>query len=259
MSDVKRQYLMAANIVQGSYYSISGTNVAAKGGTSYRRWAAISDLSAGTYTFSMLALPYTVLRYADGTLHTLSELATDASGETIEVPQDYTLYPSATSVYSYTVSMFVDGDTLPEAYVEGIFEGEEEEDPEETRTSILNSVKAGIGGIPEEYTVFDDTLIVHINGVLQRFYQMRIGPIDKPFKITGADETWEEFLGAETSVSADMEMVKSDMILRVRLLFDSPSSSYAVDNIQKMIQEYEWCMNTQVDSEDTYTEDEDDS
>ena len=126
-------------------------------------------------------------------------------------------------------------------------------------TSVLNSVKLGIGGIAEEYTVFDPTLIIYINGVFQRLYQIRVGPIDKPFVITGSEETWEEFLEAETSISADMEMVKSYMILRVRLLFDPPGSSYAMDNMQKIVQEYEWTMNVQVDAEDTFEEDEQDT
>ena len=125
---------------------------------------------------------------------------------------------------------------------------------EDNSNSILNSVKAGLDGIPAEYTVFDDVIMMHINGVFQRFYQMRIGPIDAPFKITGDTETWDDFLNAENSVSADMEMVKSDMILRVKLLFDPPSSSYAIDNVKELIKEYEWCMNVQVDAEDTFVE-----
>lgn len=125
---------------------------------------------------------------------------------------------------------------------------------ETTGTSILTSVKLGIGGIPEEYEAFDQTLIMHINGVFQRFYQMRIGPVDKPFKITGAEETWEDFLGDEACLDENMELCKSDMILRVRLLFDPPGSSYALENIKQLIQEYEWTMNVQVDDVDTFDE-----
>lgn len=125
-------------------------------------------------------------------------------------------------------------------------------------TSILNSVKLGIGGISEEYTAFDPTLIIYINGVFQRFFQLRIGPVDAPFKITSADETWEDFFESENVVDDNMELAKADMILRVRLMFDPPSSSYAVDNLKQLIAEYEWTMNTQVDTEDTFVEDEDD-
>lgn len=125
--------------------------------------------------------------------------------------------------------------------------------------SILDSVKLGIGGIPAENSDFDPALIIHINSVFQRFYQLRIGPIDKPFRITGSVETWDDFLGADTSLDADMEMCKTDMILRVRLLFDPPESSYAVQNMKELIAELEWCMNVQVDDTDTFDEPEDDN
>ena len=257
MSDNKYQYLRAANILHGSYYTVSGSSVITSVNDAYRRWAPVEDLEAGTYTFSQLALNYTVLVYGNGELHKLNEWNVNTSGGTIEVTEDFTLYASTIGNVVYTATMFVNSNTLPASYVEGLYEGESVPEEETvSETSILNTVKHGLDGIPEDYTVFDDTLIMHINGVFQRLFQLRIGPIDKPFKITGKSETWEEFLGGDTSVSADMEMVKSDMILRVRLLFDPPTSSYVIDNIQKLIQEYEWCMNTQVDSEDTYAEDE---
>lgn len=122
--------------------------------------------------------------------------------------------------------------------------------------SILSDVKLGIGGIAEDYTVFDPTLIIYINGVFQSLYQLRVGPVDRPFSISGNAETWDDFLSDPSCLDADMEMVKSYMILRVRLLFDPPNSSYAIDNMQKIIQEYEWRMNVQVDSETTFDEEE---
>ena len=113
-------------------------------------------------------------------------------------------------------------------------------------TSILNSVKLGIGGISEEYTAFDATLILYINGVFQRFFQLGIGPKDQPFKITGAEETWEDFFGLEYS-SMDMELCKTNMILRVRLSFDPPQSSYGIENLKELIKEYDWTMNAEAD------------
>lgn len=123
---------------------------------------------------------------------------------------------------------------------------------ESTETSILNSVKLGIGGVPEEYTAFDSTLIIYINGVFQRFFQLGIGPATGPFVITGKDETWDEFFEGGTIPNEHMELCKADMILRVRLMFDPPSTSYGIENIKELIREYEWTMNAEADTaEDT--------
>lgn len=116
--------------------------------------------------------------------------------------------------------------------------------------SILNSVKKGLVGLTDEYTVFDPQIIMHINTVFQRLHQLGVGPKEKPFKIDDASATWDQFVGDET-----MEMAKSYMVLRVRLLFDPPDSSYAIENIKEQIKEFEWLMNVQVDPEDTFLED----
>ena len=120
----------------------------------------------------------------------------------------------------------------------------------ESSESILNSVKRGLVGISEDYSVFDSQLIMHINTVLQRLYQLGVGPKEKPFTIADSEATWDQFVDDET-----MEMAKSYMVLRVRLLFDPPDSSYAIENIKAQIQEFEWLMNVQVDPEDTFLED----
>lgn len=258
MAENKYQYLRAANILHGSYYDVSGSVITTCTNDAYRRWAKIEGLTAGDYTFSLLSLSYTILKFADESLHRLSEWDVNALGGTITVPQDFTLYPSVLSRYVYTATMFVNDTRLPDHYVEGLYDGEEDPEPISVDdTSILTSVKQGLGGIPPDNTDFDENLVLHINTVLQRFYQLRIGPIDKPFRITGVNETWGDFLGAETCLDAYMEMCKSDLVLRVRLLFDPPDSSYAIENIKALIKEFEWCMNAQVDDVDTFYEPED--
>ena len=136
--------------------------------------------------------------------------------------------------------------------------------PETENDSILNSVKDGLGGIVPEATYFDNQIIIHINTVFQRFYQLGIGP-KVPFKIAGSDETWTQFFSAPgwswedrdgidstIDMTATMEMCKSDMVLRVKLLFDPPSSSYGIDLIKEQIKEYEWVMNTQAEIPESY-------
>lgn len=105
-------------------------------------------------------------------------------------------------------------------------------------SSILNDVKEAIGIMPD-YTVFDQTLIMHINSVFMILHQMGVGP-DAGFRLSSGNETWDEFM---PSSNIDFESVKSYICMKVRLLFDPPSSSSHMDCIKQAIQEFEWRLN----------------
>lgn len=100
--------------------------------------------------------------------------------------------------------------------------------------SILNSIKHLLG--PEtDYTHFDRDIILHINSVLGILFQMGVGPKDKPFKITGASETWDQFIEKDK-----IETVKSYIFAKVKLLFDPPSSSYVLSSYKDLADEMSW-------------------
>ena len=107
--------------------------------------------------------------------------------------------------------------------------------------SILNSIKALLGP-DSDYTVFDPDIIIFINGAFSTLTQLGIGP-KEGFKITGADETWEDFIGDVL----DLESVKTFVYLKVRILFDPPSSSFVLDAMQKECDELAWRLNVEVD------------
>ena len=107
--------------------------------------------------------------------------------------------------------------------------------------SILTSVKKQLG-LTEDYTHFDDDIIMHINSVLMVLTQLGVGPSDG-FFIEDADSTWEDFLGE----SNKLQMVKSYVGLKVRLLFDPPSNSTHMNAINQQISEFEWRLNVAVD------------
>lgn len=107
--------------------------------------------------------------------------------------------------------------------------------------SILNSIKALLGP-DSDYTVFDSDIIIFINGAFSTLTQLGIGP-KEGFKITGADETWEEFIGDVL----DLESVKTFVYLKVRILFDPPSSSFVLTAMQKECDELAWRLNVAVD------------
>lgn len=108
--------------------------------------------------------------------------------------------------------------------------------------SILNSIKKLLG-ITEEYTHFDNDLIMHINSVFMTLNQLGVGP-SEGFAITGSYETWNDFVEEDQRLDA----VKSYIYLKVRLLFDPPTSSAVLDAINRQISEFEWRLNIAAES-----------
>nr|DAE42467.1 MAG TPA: hypothetical protein [Caudoviricetes sp.] len=108
--------------------------------------------------------------------------------------------------------------------------------------SILTSIKLLLG-ITEDYEAFDQQIIAHINSVFMILTQLGVGPPDG-FMITSKVDTWTEFISDEKK----MQLVKSYMHLKVKMLFDPPSSSAVMDSINRMINEFEWRLNSQAES-----------
>ena len=108
--------------------------------------------------------------------------------------------------------------------------------------SILTSIKKMLG-ITEDYEHFDPDLIIHINSVFSILKQLGVGPANG-YHITDDTNVWSEFL----SDANDLEMVKSYMYLKVRLLFDPPTGG-VLDAINKSVAEFEWRLNVAVDPE----------
>jgi hypothetical protein len=103
--------------------------------------------------------------------------------------------------------------------------------------SILTSIKKLLG-IPEEYTAFDQDVIIHINSVFMILTQLGVGP-SNGFSITDEDDTWDDYVSDQTKI----ELVKSYIYLKVKLIFDPPTSSAAIDSINRQISEFEWRLN----------------
>lgn len=107
--------------------------------------------------------------------------------------------------------------------------------------SILTSIKKLLG-IEEEYTQFDNDIIMHINSVFLNLTQLGVGPAEG-FLIEDDTATWEDFIGDSNQLQA----VKSYMYLKVKLLFDPPLSSSVIESMNRMISELEWRLNVAVD------------
>ena len=107
--------------------------------------------------------------------------------------------------------------------------------------SILTSIKKLLG-IAEEYTQFDDDIIMHINTVFLNLTQLGVGPAEG-FLIEDDTADWEDFIEDDVQLQA----VKSYVYLKVKLLFDPPLSSSVIESMNRMIAELEWRLNVAVD------------
>ncbi len=107
--------------------------------------------------------------------------------------------------------------------------------------SILNSIKKRIGP-SAEYEYYDPDIIMDINSTFTILTQLGVGP-EAGFSITGETETWDQFLPE----GEQLELVKSYMYQKVRLMFDPPISSAVTQVIQDQLKEFEWRLNVAVD------------
>lgn len=105
--------------------------------------------------------------------------------------------------------------------------------------SILDSIKVLLGSNKED-THFDPEIAIHINSAIMTLTQLGVGPVEG-FSIQDKIKTWSDFLGDRT----DLEAIKSYIYLKVRLVFDTPTSSFVIAAYEKQIAEFEWRLNVQ--------------
>lgn len=104
-------------------------------------------------------------------------------------------------------------------------------------SSILISTKRVLG-ISESYTAFDLDIITHINATFSVLSQLGVGPA-AGFMIDDETDVWANFLVP----NLQLNLVRTYIFLKVRLLFDPPTTSYLIDAVKDQIREYEWRLN----------------
>jgi hypothetical protein len=107
--------------------------------------------------------------------------------------------------------------------------------------SILLSVKEQLG-IADDDTGFDNVIIIHINTVFGILTQLGCGP-KEGYTISGDTEEWSDYLQDNVL----LEMVKSYMYLKVRMIFDTPTSGSMNSAHEQLIAELESRINYMVD------------
>lgn len=104
--------------------------------------------------------------------------------------------------------------------------------------SILTSTKKVLG-IAESYTAFDLDILTHLNATFSILDQLGVGP-DGGFYVEDATAVWDDY-GLPAN---QLNLVKTYVLLKVRLLFDPPTTSFLIAATEKQIEQYEWRLST---------------
>jgi hypothetical protein len=107
-------------------------------------------------------------------------------------------------------------------------------------TSILNSTKK-ILGLAADDDSFDLDVITAINSAFSTLTDLGVGPAEGFFIDDSGDEEWAD-VDAELS-AVQLNQLKTFVYLSVRLIFDPPQTSFALDALQKQIVEHQWRLN----------------
>lgn len=100
--------------------------------------------------------------------------------------------------------------------------------------SILDSVKKVLG-IDKTYAAFDVDILMHINTVFATLHQLGVGPA-AGYAIEDASPTWDDFLANDPRLNN----IKTYVALKVRMVFDPPTTGFLLTSMKEQIQELEW-------------------
>lgn len=103
--------------------------------------------------------------------------------------------------------------------------------------SILKTIAKMMGpAVGDDY--FNPDLIWNINAALSRLCQLGVGnTAPYPFKITGPDEVWDDFID-----DGHQEETKQYIWLKVKMVFDPPTSTAIKAAYEERIKELEWTL-----------------
>ena len=106
---------------------------------------------------------------------------------------------------------------------------------------ILDDVKQMLN-IQSEVTEFDIDILSSTNSAFFALHQLGVGPSDTPFSIT-SNTLWSEFI-----TQVPKSVILDYLSLKVKMVFDPPTSSAVIEAYKDRIAELEFRMNIMVDS-----------
>lgn len=106
--------------------------------------------------------------------------------------------------------------------------------------SILISTKKVLG-LDAAYDVFDLDIVMYINSAFSILQQLGVGPLNG-FMIEDETAVWQDFV-LEPGSEISLNLVKTYVQLKARMLFDPPTTSFLIQAMDEQIKQYEWRLN----------------
>lgn len=106
--------------------------------------------------------------------------------------------------------------------------------------SILLTIRTMIG-IEDDYDGFDIEIMSGINSAIFSLRQLGIGPPD--FAVTSINETWTDLYAGVNG----LESIKSYILLKTKLEFDPPATSFIINSMNEVIKQLEFRLMVEVD------------
>jgi hypothetical protein len=103
--------------------------------------------------------------------------------------------------------------------------------------SILDSVKKALGFDPD-YTFFDLDITMHVNAAFGALQQLGVGG-DAGFMISDNTTLWSQYV----SDLVYLGMIQQFIYLNVRLVFDTPGTSFAIGAYEKQLEQLAFRIN----------------
>lgn len=92
--------------------------------------------------------------------------------------------------------------------------------------------------LEESFTAFDLDVMTYLNAAFSTLNQLGVGP-EEGFFIEDGTEDWDDF-----DVPANqLNLVKAYVVLKVRMMFDPPATSYLINAMNEQILQFEWRLN----------------
>ena len=107
--------------------------------------------------------------------------------------------------------------------------------------NILDSIKKLLG-IPEDYTPFDQDIMIPITSVFMILYELGVGP-SNGYSLKDGTEKWRDFI----SDDENLEGIKTYVYMKVKTIFDPPLNSAVLASMKELISEFEWRINNEAE------------
>ena len=108
--------------------------------------------------------------------------------------------------------------------------------------SILTSIKK-LMGLTEEYDAFDQDILILINSVLFELEQIGV-KAKEGCALSDKTAVWSDYSDDDRLLNA----LKPYIYMKTKLAFDPPTSSGALDSINRIIDRFEWRINLYADT-----------